>query len=221
MNDVFLWEKLIPTLNEGLWLSLRLIIPSALFGFSGGIVFGVLRVYGSTPIRRFLDMYVALFRGIPLLLQLYFLYNVLPRWGIMLNAYQASVLGFFLCSAAYQSEYVRGALLSIRQGQTKAALSLGFTKSQMLTNIIIPQAFRRALPGCGNEIIYLIKYSSLAHTITFLELTGLARDLASRSFFYIQVFALAGLYYLFLTTVAACLLGWVEKRLKIPGLGAV
>ncbi|MCK7469967.1 MAG: amino acid ABC transporter permease [Desulfomicrobium escambiense] len=111
-----------------------------------------------------------LFRGIPLVVQLFIWYFGLPHIGIYLTPLLASVLGFSLCSGAYHSEYVRGALLSIKQGQMLAAQALGFTKLQMILSIILPQAIRRALPGCGNEIIYLIKYSSLAYMITCIEL---------------------------------------------------
>jgi polar amino acid transport system permease protein len=104
----------------------------------------------------------------------------------------AAVLGFSLCSGAYHSEYVRGALLSIKRGQMLAAQSLGFNKVRMIFSIILPQAIRRALPGCGNEIIYLIKYSSLAYMITCIELTGQGKILASNSFKYTEIFLIIG-----------------------------
>ena len=219
MTADYLWNNIIPALNEGLLLSLSLIVPSAIFGFIGGIFVGALRVYGTRSIRWIADLYVAILRGVPLLLQLFFLYYALPKWGISFSAYQAAILGFTLCSAAYHSEYIRGALLSIRKGQTKAAYSLGFSTNQMLVSIVIPQAIRRALPGCGNEIIYLIKYSSLAYIITFIELTGHAKELTARSFNYIEIYFTAGLYYLAMTTLAAWLLSCLEKKFKIPGFG--
>jgi len=219
MTSDYFWNTIIPALNEGFLLSLSLIIPSAILGFIGGVFIGAVRVYASPFFKRIADFYVALLRGVPLLLQLFFLYYALPKWGISFSAYEAAVLGFTLCSAAYHSEYIRGALLSIRKGQIKAAYSLGFTTQQMLRTIIIPQAIRRALPGCGNEIIYLIKYSSLAYIITFIELTGHAKELTARSFNYIEIYSTAGLYYLAMTTFAAWLLGRIEKKFKIPGFG--
>ena len=216
--DLF-WNRIIPALNEGLLLSLSLIIPSAVIGFLGGVMVGAVRVYAHPALRRLADWYVALFRGIPLLLQLYFLYFALPKWGIRFTAYEAAVLGFILCSAAYHSEYIRGALLSIRQGQVKAAYALGFSTVEMVLYIVIPQAVRRALPGCGNEIIYLIKYSSLAYVLTFIELTGQAKELTARSFHYIEIYFTAGMYYLAMTTLAAWLLRWLEKKTYVPGFG--
>ena len=216
--DLF-WNRVIPALNEGLVFSLSLIVPSAVFGFFGGVALGAIRVYAPPVCRKAADCYVALFRGVPLLLQLYFLYYALPKWGIRFSAYQAAVLGFILCSAAYHSEYIRGALLSIRRGQISAACSLGFSTLQMALCIVIPQAVRRALPSCGNEIIYLIKYSSLAYVITFIELTGHAKELTARSFHYIEIYFTAGMYYLALTTLAGWLLRRLEKRAYIPGFG--
>lgn len=220
MTAEMFWHRVIPALNEGLLFSLSLIVPSAIIGFLGGVFVGAVRVYAPPVFRRLADAYVALFRGVPLLLQLYFLYYALPKWGIRFSAYQAAVLGFILCSSAYHSEYIRGALLSIRQGQIKAAYSLGFNTLDMVLHVVIPQAVRRALPGCGNEVIYLIKYSSLAYVITFIELTGHAKELTARSFHYIEIYFTAGLYYLALTTLAAWILRWLERKTYIPGFGA-
>jgi len=217
--DLF-WNRVIPALNEGLLFSLALIIPSAIAGFLGGILIGALRVYAPPTVRRVADFHVGVIRGVPLLLQLYFLYYALPKWGISFTAYQAALIGFILCSSAYQSEYIRGALLSIGQGQVKAAYSMGFSTVQMVLFVVIPQAVRRALPGCGNEIIYLIKYSSLAYVITFIELTGHARELTARSFHYIEIYFTAGMYYLAMTTLAAWVLKWLENKAYVPGFGA-
>jgi polar amino acid transport system permease protein len=163
------------------------------------------------------NAYVALFRGIPLVVQLFIWYFGLPYIGIYLSPFTAAVLGFSLCSGAYHSEYIRGALLSIKRGQMLAAQSLGFHKVQMIFSIILLQAIRRALPGCGNEIIYLIKYSSLAYMITCIELTGQGKILASNSFKYTEVFLMIGACYLVMTSVAALILGRLEDRLRLPG----
>ena len=215
------WSRVIPALNDGFILSVSLIIPSAILGFLGGAVVGAVRVFAPMPLRRIANGYVALFRGVPLLLQLYFLYFALPQWiGVSFSPYQAAVLGFVLCSAAYHSEYIRGALLSIRRGQIQAAYSLGFSTIDMVLSVAAPQALRRALPGCGNEIIYLIKYSSLAYLLTFIELTGTAKELTARTFHYTEIYFAAGMYYLVMTTLATALLRWVERRTYIPGFGS-
>ena len=215
----FFVSSILPNLNKGLIVSIKLIIPSSIFGFALGILVGTGRVFGRPWLRKSLDRYTALLRGVPLLVQLFIIYFGLPSIGIRLDAFTSAVLGFTLCSAAYHSEYIRGALSSIRQGQIRAAHSLGMNTFQSLLFIVIPQAMRRALPGCGNEIIYLIKYSSLAYIITCIELTGEAKALAARSFRYTEIFMAVGAYYLFLTTLTSWLLAKLEKKLHIPGFG--
>lgn len=166
LDPDFIFQTVLPALNRGLVMSIALIVPSATIGFVLGVLTGVARVFGPKWLRSLGNGFTTIFRGVPLVVQLMILYFGLPNLGIYLEPYPASVLGFILCTGAYQSEYVRGALLSIRQGQIKAAYALGFTKLQTILWVVIPQAARRALPGCGNEIIYLIKYSSLAYIIT-------------------------------------------------------
>ena len=214
---LYIQTEVYPALLKGFWVSLQLIAPSALCGLAIGIMVGVLRIYGNRPVMAAANTFVAVFRGIPLVVQLFIWYFGLPHIGIYLSPFLASVLGFSLCSGAYHSEYIRGALLSIKRGQMLAAQSLGFSKSRMIFSIILPQAIRRALPGCGNEIIYLIKYSSLAYMITCIELTGQGKILASNSFKYTEVFLMIGACYLVMTSVATVILGRVEERLRIPG----
>lgn len=214
---LFIQQEVLPFLFKGLIISIELIIPSALFGFLIGIIVGVLRVFGNPFAIMIANTYVAIFRGFPLVIQLFIWYFGLPHLGIYLNPFLASVIGFSLCSGAYQSEYIRGALLSIKKGQLLAAESLGFTKVQMIFSVILPQAFRRALPGCGNEIIYLIKYSSLAYMITCIELTGQGKIIASETFKYTEIFFIVGIFYLVLTSAASWLLHNLENRLRLPG----
>ncbi len=218
----FAVQRIIPALDAGLWASITLIVPASLLGVAIGITAGTVRVYGARPLAWLTDFYVSLFRGTPLVVQLYFWYFALPYlqigdFRLVLSPVAASVIGFALCSGAYQSEYIRGGLLSIKSGQLRAAQALGMTPLQTITSVVLPQAFRRALPGCGNEIIYLIKYSSLASIITVNELTGMGRSLAKSTFRNTEVFVVVGIYYLVLVTLATLLLRWIEKKLEIPG----
>ena len=214
---LYIQTEVFPALLRGFWVSIQLIVPSATAGLAIGVLVGVLRVYGNSVLRAFADLYVVLFRGIPLVIQLFIWYFGLPYFKIYFTPFIASVLGFSLCSGAYHSEYIRGALLSIKQGQTLAAESLGFNKVQMITSVILPQAIRRALPGCGNEIIYLIKYSSLAYMITCIELTGEGKILASLSFRFTEIFLIVGVCYLVMTSFASLILVRFERSLSIPG----
>jgi polar amino acid transport system permease protein len=213
----FIRFEVLPALLMGLVVSIKLIVPSAFLGLFIGIIIGALRVYGNTFLKQVADIYVLIFRGFPLVIQLFIWYFGLPHIGIYLSPMVAAIVGFSLCSSAYHSEYVRGAFLSVKTGQTMGAKALGFSKLQMIRFITLPQAFRRALPGCGNEIIYLIKYSSLAYMITCIELTGQGKIIASETFKYTEIFMIIGAIYLFLTTIASWTLHRVEDRLRLPG----
>jgi polar amino acid transport system permease protein len=238
MFDLAYYQKLLPALTAGFWLSLKLIGPSAVLGLALGLVVGTVRGAGRPRfLAAFFAAYVSLFRGTALVMQLVVCYYGLPELGLWLkpicqahqwpefwrlfyfSPYAASVAIFALCSGAYHSEYIRGAILSIRRGQFLAARALGMTPSQTFWNIVLPQAVRRAGPGCGNEIIYLIKYSSLACLVSAPELTGAAKSAADLSFRYTESFFLAGLYYLGLVTLATWLLHRLEQTWAVPGFG--
>ena len=216
----FITGRVIPYLDRGLLMSLKLIVPASLIGGFIGVVLGVLRVFGNNPTRKAADSFVAIIRGVPLTVQLMILYFGLPGipgFKIYLSPYMAALIGFIICTSSYQSEYVRGALLSIQQGQIKAAQALGMTRWQTILHVIVPQAVRRALPGCGNEIIYLVKYASLAYLVTCIELTGVAKGLVSRTFRPTEVYFAAACYYLIVVSVATWLLARLERALEIPG----
>lgn len=133
------YQDLFTSLNRGLVMSIALIVPSAVGGVLIGIFAGAIRTYGNRVIRTIGDGYAAVFRGTPLVIQLFVLYFGLPNIGIYLSPYIAAVLGFTLCSGAYQSEYVRGALLSIKSGQYLGGQALGMTTLQTIVWIIIPR----------------------------------------------------------------------------------
>jgi polar amino acid transport system permease protein len=213
------YQELLTSLNRGLIMSIALIVPSAIGGVLIGILAGTIRTFGGPLTRRIGDGYAAVFRGTPLVIQLFILYFGLPNIGLYLSPYGAAVTGFTLCSGAYHSEYVRGALLSIKNGQYFGAQALGFTNFQSIFWIIVPQAVRRAIHGCGNEIIYLIKYSSLAFIVTCIELTGEGKTIATEYFRFTEVFVIIGLYYLGLVTIAIFILKKIEQRLYVPGFG--
>lgn len=218
-NITFIREILLPPLLEGTVVTLKLIALSIPLGLILGILIAVGRVYGSKFISSFCTVYTLFFRGTPLLIQLFILYFGFPSIGIFFSPFAAAVIGFILCSGAYHSEYIRGAIQSIKIGQMMAAEALGMTRSKAILYIILPQALRRAIPGCSNEIIYLIKYSSLAFMVTCVELTGAGKIIASRYFEFTLVFAVVGAIYLLMVSVVTKVLNMLEKKLEIPGLG--
>ena len=218
-NITFIREILFPPLLEGTLVTIKLIVVSIPFGFILGILIAVGRVYGNKLISSFCTIYTLFFRGTPLLVQLFILYFGFPSIGIFFSPFTAAVIGFILCSGAYHSEYIRGAIQSIKEGQMMAAEALGMTRANAILYIILPQALRRAIPGCSNEIIYLVKYSSLAFMVTCIELTGAGKIIASRYFAYTEVFLVVGAIYLLMVSVVTKTLNMLEKKLEIPGIG--
>ena len=214
----FIRNILVPPLLEGTLITFKLIVLSIPTGLILGILLAVGRVYGNKLISSLCTVYVIFFRGTPLLVQLFILYYGLPSIGIFFSPLTAAIIGFILCSGAYHSEYIRGAIQSIKGGQMMAAEALGMSRVQAILYIILPQALRRAIPGCSNEIIYLVKYSSLAFMVTLIELTGAGKIIASRYFKYTEVFLVVGIIYLLMVSVVTKFLNMLEKKLEIPGL---
>ena len=215
----FIQDVLLPPLIKGVLVTIKLIILSIPSGLILGILIAVGRVYGNKFISSLCAIYTIFFRGTPLLVQLFIIYYALPSIGIFFSPFMAAVTGFILCSGAYHSEYIRGAIQSIKTGQMMAAEALGMSRIKAVLYIILPQALRRAIPGCSNEIIYLIKYSSLAFMVTCVELTGAGKIIATRHFRYTEVFLVVGIIYLLVVSIVTKFLSMVEKKLKIPGLG--
>jgi polar amino acid transport system permease protein len=219
MDDAlrYVIEGLSAPLLNGAMASLGLIACSVPFGLALGFAVAVGWVYGNSAISGICKAYVLLVKGTPLLILLFIIYFCLPSLGLTLSPFAASVTGFIMCNGAYNSEYIRGAILSVRSGQLIAARSLGMGRFQAIVSIVLPQAARRALPGCSNEIVYLIKYSSLAYMLTFIELTGAGKMAAARSFRFTLVFSVVGLVYLAMVTLASFFFMWLEKKFAIPG----
>ncbi len=213
----FIFDILLPALMQGLVITLKLIAWSAPFGLALGIGVAAGRQYGGPVLSRVCKTFVFLIKGTPLLLLLFILYFGLPSIGITFTALTASVIGFILCNGAYNSEYIRGALLSIKDGQMIAAQALGMTRAQAIRNVIMPQALRRAIPGLSNEFNYLIKYSSLAYMITVVELSGVGKNVATKYFIYTETFMVVGIVYLVLVTITTVAVSILERHVSIPG----
>jgi len=204
-------------LGDGLGMTVVLIVVSAPLGLALGGVSAFAGVYGPRPVQWLVALYRSAIRGTPLLAQLFILYYGLPRVGIVLSPFVAAIAGFALCSGAYHAEYIRAALLSIPRAQEEAARALGLSRRKAVIRVVVPQAVRRAIPGCWNEVVYLVKYSSLAYLVTLVELTGAGRRIAYQSFRFFEVFLIVGGIYLLLVS-AVTGIGWaVERRLEMGG----
>ncbi len=213
----FLIEIIIPAFWNGLLVTLGLVAITAPIGLLLGILIACGRVYGNRSISGVLQLYTVFFKGCPLLLLLFILYFGLPPYGITLSPFIASIIGFVFCNSAYNSEYIRGAILSVKEGQLTAAKALGMTRSQSIRYIVLPQALRRAIPGISNEFIYLIKYSSLAYMITVIELTGAGKLIATKYFAYNETFFALAIVYLALVTITTFGANALERKYAIPG----
>jgi len=185
----------------------------------GGTVLGLFlalgRVYGNKPIFALSTGYIELFRGTPMLAQILFVYFGLPEIGILLTPVVAASIALGMNTAAYQAEYLRGAIRSIEAGQVEAARALGMTQTQVIRNIVLPQALRRVIPQWSNEPILLLKYSSIAFVIGVPELMARAQTIGYSTYRFFDAFLLAALIYLILTSILAQCLQMLEKRVSI------
>jgi len=209
----------VPQLAQGLVLTVEITAACVALGAALGLLLAVGRVYGRGPIRAVCTTYIHIFRGTPLLVQLAILYFGLPTWGITLSRFTCAVLALGLNSAAYQAEYFRGAIQSVDTGQLAAARALGMSRWRAVGSIVIPQALRLVLPSWSNELILMLKYSSVVFSISLYDLMGVGKRLASRHFRYFEVFLVVALFYLVVVFLISRPLRMLERRIRIPGLG--
>ena len=218
MSFLELTWHIIPKLLEGTAVTIELTIISIAIGVLMGIPVALGRVYGNKPIYAFCTFFVEIIRGTPLLTQLFILYFGLPSIGVMLSPFLAAMIGMGINSAAYQAEYFRGAIQSVKKEQLIAAHSLGMKQNQAIRYIVLPQMFRLVIPSWSNELIYLLKYSSMAYMIQAPEIMSHGRLIASRNFRTFEVFIIVALIYLILVLALSKMLDIMERRLSIPGL---
>lgn len=218
---MFSWDWL-PRLAQGLLLTVEITLLAMVLGAALGVVLAVLRVYGRGPLFPLYLLasgYVHLFRGTPLLVQVMTFYYALPTVGVRLSPFLAGLLSLTLNTAAYQAEYFRGAIQSVRSGQMQAALALGLSHLGALRYVILPQALRLVIPPWTNELIYMVKGSAVVYLIGVLELMGQAKNIAARTFRNFEVYIVVALFYLALIFILTVILQAVERRVRVPGLG--
>jgi len=214
----FDWAWL-PLLAHGLILTIEITVTCIAFGFVLGVILALMRVYGGKWLSIPASIYIQIFRGTPLLVQLLMVYYGLPSWGISLSAFVSGVLALGLNTAAYQAEYLRGAIQAVKSGQLLAARSMGMTMPQAARYVVLPQAFRIVIPSWSNELILMLKYSSIVFSVTLLDLMGVGKRIASHNFRYFEVYVVVALFYLALVFIITQLLRLLEKKVHIPGLG--
>lgn len=180
-----------------------------------GIFVCAARIAKNALIRHAAAVYVSFFRGVPLLVQLLIAYYILPYVGIDLPAITAAILAFGLCSAAYTGEILRGALLAIPRGQIEAADALGITPLSLWSRILIPQALRIGMPSLVNELILLVKISSLASLVGVVELTRVAQNITGVTYRPLEIYLAAAVIYLMINSLISYLGRRAESYLNV------
>lgn len=213
----------LPRLMSGLWVTMTLTGLSVAIGFNLGLGLALMRMSHSRWLAGFAKGYSILFRGTPLLVQIFLIYYGFGQfkfiqgsptlWWLFSEGSRCAVLALALNTAAYTSEILRGGLMSVPAGVVEAAKACGMSQFLAFRRIIFPLAIRQALPAYGNELVLVVKGTSLASTITVLELTGHAKRLMSQTYAIFEVFAIAGAVYLALNLTLTLLVRLLERRL--------
>ncbi|MDZ7828370.1 MAG: ABC transporter permease [Halofilum sp. (in: g-proteobacteria)] len=218
------WDVMIesaPELAEGALLTIELIIFSGVLGLALAIPIALGRVANSWWVRAVPYAYIFFFRGTPLLVQIFLVYYGLSQfefiresfaWPILREAYWCAIIAFTLNTAAYTAEILRGAIQAVPSGEVEAAKVVGMGRWLRLRRIVLPRAFRIALPAYSNEVILMLKGSALASTITLLDLTGMARTIIAQTYMPIELFVAAAIFYLLITAVILQGFRFLEKR---------
>lgn len=206
-------------LLQGTLLTLQLSLAALAVSLTVGTLLGLARFFRVKVAGRLGDAYVEVVRGIPLIVQLSVVYYGLPTLGLTLDSFVAATLALGLYSAAYVSEIVRGGLLSVPFGQVEAARSLGLSGPQAVRFVVLPQAWRVALPALGNEYVSLILGSSLASAVTLQELFAQGNQIVGSTYRQFEVYAVVALIYFALTFSLTRLFRALEARLS-RGRGA-
>jgi polar amino acid transport system permease protein len=199
-------------LLAGSLVTVELFLASAALATVFSVLAGLARLAESGPVRIIAAIYVELFRGTSAVVQLFWLYFVLPFWGVRISAFQAATLGLALCFGAYGSEIIRSAVLAVPRGQLEAATALNMTRFQRMTNVIAPQAMMIMLPSYGNILILLLKGTSVASMITVGELTFQAYTLNVRTLATVQIFSVVLILYYLLSLVITRFVAFAERR---------
>lgn len=216
MSTTSLLVQSLPVLAQGAILTVKFAVLSMIFGLLAGALLAVMGISHNCVLNWIARVYVSLFRGTPLLVQIFVIYYGLPSLGISLDPTPAGVIALSANVAAYLSESMRGAILGIPSGQWLAAYSLGLSRRQTLRYVIAPQALRIAVPSLSNSLISLIKDTSLVSVITVTELLRSAQEVIASTYQPLPLYLAAAAVYWVLCQVLEWVQHWYEKRLALP-----
>ncbi len=222
--DIDLIRLAVPVLLNGLKVTAILTLLSVLIGFNLGLGLAIMRLSSNRLVSGFAKGYSTVFRGTPLLVQIFLFYYGLGQlpfiksnaalWWVVSDGARCAVLALALNTAAYTSEILRGGLMSVPTGLVEAAQACGMSRALRFRRIEFPLAIRQALPAYGNELVLTLKGTSLASTITVLEVTGYAKRLMSQTFAVFEIFAIAGALYLATNLLLITLVRLLERHLS-------
>lgn len=211
----------LPLFLKGLGLTLQLLIISLIIGFLLALPISLAATSSNRVIRSLAKTYIYIFRGTPLLIQLFIIYYGLAQfewiresifWVVFKQAYWCAIIAFSLNTAAYSAEIIRGAMVQTSKGELEAADAFGFNAWSKYRYIVLPSALRRAIPAYGNEAIFMLHATALAGVITLVDLFGAAKIVNSRHYAPFESYIAAGLFYLLLTFVIVFIFKMAEKH---------
>ncbi len=209
----------LPMLMRASLVNLELLGALLVIGFLIGTLVALLQVYGGRVLSTVAFVYEWIFRSIPALVLLFLFYYGPSHFGIDVQAFLAASLALGFRSSAYQSQIFRGAIQAIPSGQMVAARALGMSRLSAIRHVILPQAFRLAIPGWSNEYSSVVKDTTLAYAVTLNEIMRYAKTIMDRQYdLAMATFIVVALVFLVFTYSGNALLGLVERRFRIPGL---
>jgi polar amino acid transport system permease protein len=206
-------REFLPILLQGVWLTIIVTLGSLVLSTMLGMVWALMRVSRVRFLQLLSQWIVNGIRGIPIIVQLFYIYFVMPELGVTLTALQASIIGLGIAYSAYQAENFRAGIEAIDKGQIEASESLGMGWALMMRRVVLPQAVKIILPPYGNIMIMMLKDSSQASTITVAELTLKGQLIASSTFKYTSVLTMVAVLYLVMSVPLILLVGWLERRM--------
>lgn len=215
MFDLEEMISFLPPLLRGAYLTIAVSLLAFALAMIIGLMVGMMRISRVLMFRAIATPFVQFIRGTPLLLQLFFIYYVLPYSGIVLSPFTSGVIGLTLNYSAYMAEVFRGGILAIPKGQWEAGLSVGMSRKLLLRRIILPQALRIVVPAIGNFFVSIFKDSALVSVITMKDLMFSGQILAAATFKHFEIFAMVAVIYFLISYPTAKFVEWIEVRLDI------
>jgi len=205
----------LPSLLQGAVLTIAVSLLAFALALVCGLAFGIARISRMAPLRVVAACYIQFIRGTPLLLQLFFIYYVLPYVGIVLTPFVSGVLGLTMNYAAYMAEVFRSGIQAIPKGQWEAGSSVGMSRPLLMRRIILPQAFRIIVPALGNFFVSIFKDSALVSVITLRDLMFSGQLLASATYKHFEIFTMVAVIYFLISYPTAKFVEWVEAKIDI------